>query len=214
MSDVWSERADAYRTAIEQREGDDLDLIVEWASEAGGDALDVAAGGGHVARRLREAGLRVTTLDPAPGMRADVVARAEHIPFADGSFDVVVTRIAPHHFDDVRAAVGELARVSRNLVIVEDTLFASEAVEEAERLRDPTHVRSYSEDEWAKLLEAAGLEVEDVERYEKRRPVETWLARTGTGEADAERVRELLADRIRDGEYVDTKILLKARKRA
>ena len=53
MSD-WSARAEAYRNAPEQREGEDLDLIVRWA-EGSRTALDVATGGGHVARRLREA---------------------------------------------------------------------------------------------------------------------------------------------------------------
>ena len=212
MTDLWSERAEAYRTAVEQREGADLDLIVAWCAGAR-TALDVATGGGHVARRLREAGVQVTTLDPAPGMAPDVVARAEDIPFADACFDAVVTRIAPHHFDDVRAAVREMARVSCDLVIVEDTLYESEEVEEAERLRDPTHVRSCGEEEWHRLLSEAGLQVEAVERYEKRRPLDAWLARTATSEEDAARVRELLGDRIEAGQYVDTKILFKARKR-
>ena len=214
MTDLWSERAEAYRTAVEQREGEDLELILEWSgAHVGMQALDVATGGGHVARRLREAGATVTTVDPAPGMGADVIARAEDLPFADGSFDLVVTRIAPHHFDDVRAAVRELARVARGLVIVEDTLFASETVEEAERLRDPTHVRSYTEDEWRAFLDDAGLVIEQAVQLEKRRPVETWLARAGCAGEEADRVRALLADRIEDGEYVDTKILFRARKR-
>ncbi len=102
MTDVWSERAEQYRTSDAHREGPDLDLIVEWADGAR-TALDVATGGGHVARRLREAGLEVVSSDPAPGMQPDVVCRAEHLPFADGSFDVVVTRVAAHHFDDVAA---------------------------------------------------------------------------------------------------------------
>jgi SAM-dependent methyltransferase len=212
VTDVWSERAAAYREAAEHREGEDLDVIVAWAHGCR-TALDVATGGGHTARALRRAGLQVTTLDPAPGMQPEVIARAEHIPFADDSFDLVVTRIAPHHFDDVHAAVAEMARVSRGLVIVEDTLWASERVEEAERLRDPTHVRSYSEDEWRSMLDGAGLDVDAVERLEKRRPVADWLARAGcTGDAAA-RVRELLTDRIDGEQYVDTKILLRARKR-
>jgi SAM-dependent methyltransferase len=215
MTDVWSERADAYRTAPEHRAGADLDRLVEWCEPgAGVEALDVASGGGNVARRLREAGCRVTTVDSAPGMQPDVVGRAESLPFADGSFDVAVTRIAPHHFDDVREAVSELARVSRRLVVVEDTLYAGEWVEEAERLRDPTHVRSYSEDEWRGFLAAAGLGVEAVEAFEKRHPLEAWLARAGCAGEEAARVRELLADRVEDGAYVDTKILLKARKAA
>ncbi len=114
MTDVWSERADAYRESEAHRQGRDLDLIVEWAE--GENALDVATGGGHVARRLRETGFQVVTVDPAPGMQPDVVSRAEDLPFADGSFDVVVSRVAPHHFGDIRRAVGEMARVSRNLV--------------------------------------------------------------------------------------------------
>jgi ubiquinone/menaquinone biosynthesis C-methylase UbiE len=209
----WSSRAEAYRNAPEQREGADLDLIVEWAAGAR-TVLDVATGGGHVARRLREAGLEVVSADPAPGMRPDVICRAEDLPFADGAFDLVVTRIAPHHFDDIAAAVAELARVSHDLVIVEDTLYVSEQVEAAEKLRDPTHVRSYSEEEWRSLLEAVGLEVEQVEAFEKRHPLEQWLARSGTPDEDAERVKELLAAQIEGDEYVDTKLVLKARKPA
>jgi 2-polyprenyl-3-methyl-5-hydroxy-6-metoxy-1,4-benzoquinol methylase len=67
VTDVWSERAAAYREAVEHREGEDLELIVRWARGCR-TALDVAAGGGHTARALREAGVHVTTLDPAPGM--------------------------------------------------------------------------------------------------------------------------------------------------
>jgi SAM-dependent methyltransferase len=212
MTELWSERAAAYRDSPEHRAGDDLELIAFWAAGAA-TALDVATGGGHTARRLREAGIQVTTLDPAPGMNPDVIARAEDIPFADGSFDLVVTRIAPHHFRDVRAAVLEMARVSRDLVVVEDTLFASEQVEEAERVRDPTHVRSYTEREWRGLLDGAGLEVEAMDLVEKRHPVDAWLARAGCKGEEASRVRDLLADRIEDGEYVDTKVLLKSRKR-
>lgn len=208
----WSARADAYRNAPEQREGEDLDLIVEWAS-GHETALDVATGGGHVARRLREAGLEVVSADPAPGMAPDVICRAEDLPFADGAFDVVVTRIAPHHFEDVASAVAELARVSNELVLVEDTLYVSEEVEEAEKLRDPTHVRSYTEAEWRGMLDAAGLDVEEVRQFEKRHLLEAWLDRAATPEDDRTRVVELLAPMIEGDEYVDVKLVLKARKR-
>jgi SAM-dependent methyltransferase len=214
MSDVWSERAQAFRDSPTHREGPDLDLVVEWCEPGPGvKALDVATGGGHVARRLKEAGCEaVVTVDPAPGMRPDVVSRAEHLPFADGSFDVVVSRIAPHHFDDIRAAVAEMCRVSNSLLVVEDNLFVDEAVEQAERLRDPTHVRCYSEDEWKELVTDAGFEVEQVQVFERRRDVDEWVARVETPPDDAERVRELLADRIEDGELSLPAVVLKARR--
>jgi SAM-dependent methyltransferase len=212
---TWSDRAQAYRDSATHREGPDLDLVVEWCEPGEGvKALDVATGGGHVARRLRAEGCEVVTLDPSPGMQADVLAPAEHIPFDDGAFDVVVTRIAPHHFEDIGAAVAEMERVSNRLVVVEDTLYSSDRHEEAERLRDPTHVRNYTEDEWRSFLTDAGLEVEQVECFEKEHPLEDWLARTGCDGAEAERVRELLADRLTAdcSAWVDTKLVIRARK--
>jgi ubiquinone/menaquinone biosynthesis C-methylase UbiE len=198
MTDIWSKRAQLYRESEAHREGEDLDLVVEWA-EGAEAALDVATGGGHVARRLRKAGINVVTVDPAPGMQPDVVSRGEDLPFADRSFDVVACRVAAHHFEDVEKAVFEMARVSRDRVIVVDNLFLDEDAEEADRLRDPSHVRNYTEKEWRELFESAGLRIEEVRRLPKQIEVEPWLERAGTPGSDADRVRELLADRIEDG---------------
>jgi ubiquinone/menaquinone biosynthesis C-methylase UbiE len=194
----WSERAQLYRDSAAHREGADLDLVVEWSAGAR-TALDVATGGGHVARRLREEEIDVVTVDPAPGMQPDVISRAEELPFADGSFDVVACRVAAHHFADVPAAVAEMARVSRDRVIVVDNLFLDDRAEEADRVRDPSHVRNQSEAEWRAVFAAAGLRVDDVRRFDKPIEVEPWLARAATPAEDAERVRELLAERIEDG---------------
>jgi SAM-dependent methyltransferase len=209
---VWDERAAAYRSSEEHREGWDLELLVRWAAGAR-TALDVASGGGHVARRLREEGLEVVACDPAPGMRPDVVCRAEALPFADSSFDVVACRLAAHHFADVRQGVGEMARVAREQVLVVDNLWMSEAGEEANRLRDPSHVRNYAEEEWRSLLAAAGLEVAEVETRKRAIGLGPWLERTGCAGEDAERVRELLADRIDGDRYTLDRIALKARRR-
>jgi len=213
MTDVWSQRADAFRDSPTHREGPDLDLVVEWCEPAPDvKVLDVASGGGHVARRLREEGCTVVTVDPAPGMKADVVAPAEHLPFEDGSFDVVTCRIAAHHFADIRAAVAEMARVSNRLLVIEDNVFRGEDVEEAEKLRDPTHVRCYSEDDWKELVTDAGFEVEQVEHFPRRQSVDAWLARVDTPPGDAARIRELLADHIEDGQLNFASIVLKARR--
>jgi ubiquinone/menaquinone biosynthesis C-methylase UbiE len=211
VTDVWSERAEGYRESEAHRSGRDLELFAEWAT--GQTALDVATGGGHVARRLREAGCTVVTCDPAPGMKADVLCHAEHLPFADGSFDVVTCRVAAHHFEDVAAAVGEMARVSGELVLVADNLFVDEAGEEADRLRDPTHVRNYSEGEWHELFAGSGLELEQFEREEKWVQLDLWLERAGCTGDEAARVRELLAERIEDGKLRLDRGIFRARKR-
>jgi SAM-dependent methyltransferase len=215
MSDVWSGRADAYRTSATHAAGADLDAVVEMCNPHPGlKVLDVATGGGHVARKLRELGAEVVSSDPAPGMQADVVCAAEDLPFADGSFDVVVTRIAPHHFADIGTAIGEIARVSNRVVVVEDTLYTSEDVEAAEKLRDPSHVRNLSEPEWRELLESAGLEIERVEFFDKTHDLDDWLARTGCTGDEADRVRSLLAEVTSDdgATWQDTKIVIESRK--
>jgi SAM-dependent methyltransferase len=209
----WSERAQLYRDSPAHREGDDLDLIVEWA-EGAETALDVATGGGHVARRLRDAGTEVVSLDPAPGMQPDVVSRGEDIPFAPRSFDVVACRVAAHHFEDVEKAMAEMARVARDRVIIVDNLFLDEGAEEADRLRDPSHVRNYTEREWRELFDAVGLRIEELRRLPKPIEVEPWLERAGTPDDDADRVRELLADRIEDGWITLNRIAILGRKAA
>jgi SAM-dependent methyltransferase len=209
----WDERADAYRASEAHRSGADLDLLVEACEPAPGvEALDVATGGGHVAGRLREAGCRVTTTDASAAMAPDVVCRADALPFADASFDLVASRYAAHHFDDVAAAVRELARVARDRVVVADTVYAGERVEEAERLRDPSHGRNHTEEAWRGFFAGAGLRVDLCRVLDKWMDVEAWLARTGcTGEAAA-RVRELVADRTRGAEWNLPAIVIRGRK--
>jgi len=213
MSDVWSERAEAYRTSTIHAAGEDLDLVVDWCEAGPGvTVLDVATGGGHVARRLREAGATVVTSDPAPGMGADTTAPAEHLPFADASFDAVACRLAAHHFTDVLAAVKEMARVSRDRVVICDNTFVSEVSEEADRVRDPSHVRNYAVAEWESFLELAGLEVVEERHLSRPLEIEPWLARVDCAGEDAARVRDLLGDRIVDGWMPLPTLVIKGRK--
>lgn len=213
MTDLWSERVQAYRESPTHAAGDDLDLVVAWCEPAPGvTALDVASGGGHVARRLREAGAQVVTVDQAPGMEPDVIAPADHLPFADASFDAVTCRIAAHHFPDVLAALREMARVARHRVVICDNVFVSEAAEEADRLRDPSHVRNYGVAEWHRFFELARLDVAEEAFILRDTDFEEWLARTETPQADRVRVRELLGDRVLEGRLQLPTVVLKGSK--
>jgi ubiquinone/menaquinone biosynthesis C-methylase UbiE len=78
----------------------------------GSTALDVATGGGHTALWLARHGWKVTAGDIAPRMLENAqklcaeagfriesrLFAAEEMPFADGSFDLITVRVAPHHF--------------------------------------------------------------------------------------------------------------------
>ena len=150
----WSSRAQAYVESDAHREGEDLDLLVAWAAGAA-NALDVATGGGHVARRLREAGLEVVTCDPAPGMRADVTCRAESLPFGDDAFEVVACRTAPHPFPHLPAAVPPIPPEAEWRGFVEETGLR---IEELRVLEHPI--------DFAKWLERTGCAGETAAEVE------------------------------------------------
>jgi ubiquinone/menaquinone biosynthesis C-methylase UbiE len=141
-----------------------------------------------------------------------VISRAEELPFADASFDVAACRIAAHHFDDVAAAVREMARVVSDRVVVQDTLFQGEAMEEVEKIRDPSHVRRYSEDEWRRFLDDAGLEIDRLEVMSRRMPVDPWLDRAAATPEVTAKVKELIVDMIEDGLVRHEAIILRGRK--
>jgi hypothetical protein len=102
-----------------------------------------------------------------------------------------------------------MARVARDRVVICDNMFTSESAEEADRLRDPSHVRNYGASEWHSFFELAGLRVADEEFIARDTDFEDWLSRTETPETDRPRVRELLAGRIRDGRLELPTVLLK-----
>ena len=189
--------------------------------------LDLGTGTGLVARELARRGSVVSGIDVAAGQIAAaresaageglaldfVVAAAEAVPFADASFDAVACRIAPHHFPDALAAVKEMARVARDRVVICDNTFTSESAEEADRLRDPSHVRNYGVPEWHTFFELAGLEVADEAFMVRDTDFEDWLARTETPDDVRPRVRELLDSRLRDGRLELPTVVLKGAKR-
>lgn len=89
--------------------------------------LDVAAGSGNTALRAAERGARVVASDLTPenfeAGRREAAARglalvwaeadAEHLPFADGEFDVVTSSFGAMFAPDHQAAAGEMLRVCR-----------------------------------------------------------------------------------------------------
>ena len=210
----WDKRAAYYRQSRSHATGDDLDQLVAWCEPGEGvTALDVASGGGHVARRLRALGCLVTTADAAAGMEPDVVCPAEALPLDDASFDVVACRLGLHHFDDPGRAIGEMARVARRLVVLEDTLWIDERVQQAESAARPDARRATTRpSEMLGMLRATGLRVSPRTTFEKRHDMDDWLSATGCGGETAARVRDLLAHVSEPGgaAWSDTKLVVKA----
>ncbi|RRR98616.1 class I SAM-dependent methyltransferase [Glycomyces terrestris] len=95
-------------------------LALELLPDDLGYVLDVGAGYGRYARRLRAAHPEavVVAVDKSPGMLAEVpepamVADAQAIPYPDGSVDAVLAMHMLYHVPDVAKAVAEFRRVLR-----------------------------------------------------------------------------------------------------
>ena len=94
-----------------------------------------------------------------------------------------------------------------------DDAFADEP-EEADRLRDPSHVRNYGAPEWRTFFELAGLEVADEALLVRDTDLADWLDRTETPDDVRPRVRELLESRIVNGRLELPTVVLKGTKAA
>jgi SAM-dependent methyltransferase len=177
--------------------------------------LDVAAGAGHLGRALAAHAAHVTALDLTPavlargksdadaaGQRNVVfeVGDAADLPYLDESFDVVVSRLAVHHFADPRVELAEMVRVCRRtgrIVLVDIVAEADSAAaqDRLERLRDPSHTRTCTAEELCDLLGGAGAAVTSRQTRDNPLWVDDWLDRAqAPGPARAEILAALRAE--------------------
>src|SRR6266702_223315 len=140
----------------------------------GKHVLDVAGGDGYWAGQARRRGADAVSIDLArakmlrgrglTGAPALVEADALALPFADGSFDRVMSICAIEHVDDGGRALDEMARVLRpggELAMSADALTLAENWPRLYRAHcERYHVkRTYTHEELTALLEARGLDV-------------------------------------------------------
>ncbi|HEY1172084.1 MAG TPA: class I SAM-dependent methyltransferase [Verrucomicrobiae bacterium] len=164
------------------------------------DVLDVATGAGHTGLYFAGLGHRVTLADIAQPMldRALEAATerglkittqqhaAEKFPYANGSFDLVTCRVAPHHFSSPPDFVNEAARVLRpggyflliDGSVPDDEPEAEAWLHEVEKLRDPSHNRLLSPRSWTKLCVMVGLKVNSAELKTFKQPDLEWYFET------------------------------------
>jgi 2-polyprenyl-3-methyl-5-hydroxy-6-metoxy-1,4-benzoquinol methylase len=184
--------------------------------------LDIATGPGYIAEAFAGAAREVVGVDLTDAMLAIAKERtkergianvsfraadAQSLPFENGSFDVVVCRLALHHLLKPLQVLREMVRVccAGATVVVED-IYASEHSERAayqdrwEILRDPSHIRTLALSELLQLFRDAGVETDSVTTADDLTPeVERWLATTKTTPERAAEIRRLLEeDRVHD----------------
>jgi SAM-dependent methyltransferase len=219
--DQFTRQAVPFSTAPGIKDEQALRLLVE-ASGAGPDdtVLDVACGGGLVVSAFARVVRHATGIDLTPAMieRARALQRETGLmnvswrlgdvvplPYADGSFTIVSSRFAFHHFLDPRAVLAEMKRVCApgGKVVVADTDASADPAKAAEfnrmeKLRDPSHVRAMPRAELEGLFRDVGLPVPRATPYQLEGELESLLGRSFPLPGDADKIRALFVASIED----------------
>jgi SAM-dependent methyltransferase len=162
-----------------------------------GKVLDVACGPGIVTAALAKGAKEITAFDATPEMlkkarqrcekagHANVqyqLGNAEEMPFADGAFDAIVTRLAIHHFAEPKRVLAEMFRVLKpgGAAVIADVTASEDPKEAAlqnaiEIIRDPSHVRNLPDSELLGSVRGAGFAIAEQSTWDKWREFEEWM---------------------------------------
>ena len=182
--------------------------------------LEVAAGTCACGRTIAPYTGSVVCLDMTPAMLSVgkseagknhldnmtfVLGDAAELPFLNGSFDIVLSRLAFHHFPDVKQPFAEMVRVLKpggKLVLI-DMEAAEEPLREAEdsieKMRNPSHVRNLSENEMLALYRDSGLSVSCCEVTKMPVVLQSWLEHTKTPPEIQKQIETKMLDEINGG---------------
>lgn len=174
--------------------------------------LDVAAGTGILSRYLATYVNKVTSIDLSPDMIAEGIERnkemnisniefnlahVEQLPSSNESFDLVICRLAFHHFTNVNKVLQEMIRVSTfsGAICVVDMISPEDnelyrLYNHYERLRDLSHTNALKETEFIALFNNAGLDIQTIETIDVPINVNRWLELTSTDEQVASQIIE------------------------
>jgi ubiquinone/menaquinone biosynthesis C-methylase UbiE len=215
--DQFTRQAAPFAAAAPIRNQEALDRIVQWSGAGPDDTvLDVACGPGLLACAFAKVAKHATGIDMTPAMLEQARKTQQEqglknvswqqgdvysLPFPDSQFSIVSSRFVFHHLQDPLAALKEMKRVCTpsGKVLIADMAPQPEkapALNAAELLRDPSHVRAMPVDELRGLFQQAGLEAPQMFSYRMEGELEDLMSRSFPNEGDADRVRKIYADSI------------------
>ena len=111
--------------------------------------------------------MKILDLGTGSGYLSFVSYDGIDFPFESGSFDLVVTRYALHHFPDIVHSIGEVSRVLKNggMLFISDPCpnecDTDRFVDDYMRLKKDGHIKFYTKDDWTDICCNQGLIILD-----------------------------------------------------
>lgn len=208
----FSQQAATFGSVVAHSAAESLEALIALAAPKPTDeALDIACGPGIVTCALAPAVRSIRGQDVVPAMLDKARARqaeqgldnvawdlgdAGALPYADDSFDLVVTRFSFHHLREPLTTLREMRRVCRaggTLVVadVAPTPETSQSYDRFETIRDPSHTHALTEPEVEALFESAGLPIVRRARHGLPMRLEGQLAASFPEPGGADELRRL-----------------------
>ena len=183
--------------------------------------LDVAAGTGHLGRAIAPHVRQVVAIDMTPEMlqkaKEEAVRSgignilfeegdAADLPYTDGSFDMVVSRLALHHFEKPQLQLKEMVRVCKpdHAVGIIDLLSPSDqsliaSYNRLERMRDASHTIALTREQLVKAMEVSGLSILRFDSRDINVDFGLWVEMTGTDPQTRNTINSELEQEVRGG---------------
>jgi ubiquinone/menaquinone biosynthesis C-methylase UbiE len=204
-----------YASSAVHAGGPDLAAMLEAVPLRGDERLlDAGCGAGHTALAFAPRVAAVVALDLTEQMLAQgrhlaqqrglsnvsfTRGDVERLEYPDASFDLATSRYSAHHYQHPTRALRELRRVLKpggTLLLVDvvapDAPAQDTFLNAIELLRDPSHVRDHTSDQWLEMLRLAGFEGDALGRWPLRLDFASWVARMQTPPAAVAQIAALL----------------------
>ena len=217
--DQFSQTSENYSRSNLFAHGKDLDMILQHAQplDKAMNVLDIATGAGHVAIKIAPHVKQVIAIDITPKMAQKTIQNAksqnitnisaktmnaESIQFADKFFDIVTCRYAPHHFASIEKFLSEVSRVLKDnngIFILIDVIAPEDSrmdlfINNVNKIRDHTHVRSYTESQWKDSIKRAKLKITSKINFSNTYDIDDWLSRAKTSKEDSQSIQHLFTN--------------------
>jgi ubiquinone/menaquinone biosynthesis C-methylase UbiE len=148
------------------------------------------------------------------------IGDVSHLPYADASFSLVVTKYSFHHLVDPYSVLGEMKRVCmrKGRVVVIDATPASDKVDMynyVEKLRDPSHVKALTFAELQEMFKEIGLTIINTDSFKIEMEAERLLQASFPNPEDINKIRQLFIEDAQNNilgvnsHYVGTEIHFK-----
>lgn len=216
---VFSKNKDLYITSSTHSNINDLVKMREWLNpKQNMKVLDIATGGGHVAKYLSPYVSEIVATDLTEEMLNNTAnhlkdyqnirftaADAENLPFSDHTFEIVTCRIAAHHFpnpDLFLAEVGRVLTTNGQFLLIDNVAPEDNGLDHfyniLEKMRDPSHVRARSISQWKSMLDKEDLQIVRETTRKKTLPFREWAERTLQTEEEINNVEDYLMNTKQD----------------